>query len=72
MCLYKQHNHPLKPGNFFHFSLSCTHYVLTDNPAAKEIFEERCHRCHELPDPATAPAMRREKRLKIMAKLSPE
>jgi mono/diheme cytochrome c family protein len=36
----------------------------------KSIFEQRCHRCHDLPDPGKPPEMGWEKRLKIMAKLA--
>jgi mono/diheme cytochrome c family protein len=40
------------------------------NPAGKEVFEQRCQRCHDLPDPGKAPEMGWEKRLKLMAKLA--
>ena len=36
----------------------------------KAVFEERCHRGHDLPDPGKPPEMGWEKRLKLMAKLS--
>ncbi|HHJ35435.1 MAG TPA: hypothetical protein ENJ87_06695 [Gammaproteobacteria bacterium] len=42
---------------------------MADNSGEK-IFEQRCHRCHDLPDPSAPPEMGWEKRLKIMAKLA--
>jgi len=43
--------------------------------SGKQLFESRCQKCHDLPNPDTTPAMGWEKRLKLMgklAKLSPQ
>jgi len=43
--------------------------------SGKQLFESRCQKCHDLPNPDTTPAMGWKKRLKLMgklAKLSPE
>lgn len=68
MRLYKPQNHDSVQA--FFFILFILPLTLSASPAGKEVFEERCHRCHDLPDPSTAPAMGWEKRLKLMAKLA--
>lgn len=43
--------------------------VVADSPG-KQIFEQRCSRCHDLPDPETPPPEGWPKRLDLMAKLA--
>jgi len=69
MQLHKSRKHPLKPIVFFIF-IFLNPLIINASSTGKDIFEERCHRCHDLPDPATTPEMGWEKRLKIMAKLA--
>jgi len=42
---------------------------LADNPG-KALFEERCQRCHDLPNPGEPPEMGWEARLQLMAKVA--
>jgi len=66
---YTRKNHPSILAYFFIF-LFLLSFTLNAGPAGKQIFEERCTRCHDLPDPTAAPEMGWEKRLKLMAKLA--
>jgi len=40
------------------------------NEQGQSVFEQRCQRCHDLPDPGKPPKMGWENRLKLMAKLA--
>ena len=55
---------------FFLALLLFTSFFVDADPAGKEVFEQRCQRCHDLPDPGKPPEMGWEKRLKLMAKLA--
>jgi len=60
-------NRLLKTGLFI--CLFAPVMAISSEPG-QSVFEARCQRCHDLPDPGKPPEMGWEKRLKLMAKLA--
>lgn len=68
--LYKKHFILRLNSTFFFIFLCFFSLELSADPAGKAVFEERCKRCHALPDPNKPPKMGWEERLKLMAKVA--